>query len=50
MRWELAYPTFTAIVGLTARRLSCELGIVPLAPAGQIPGRAGSAEWEQGEA
>ena len=29
---ELAYPTFTAIVGLAARRIIRELGIVPLAP------------------
>lgn len=47
---ELAYPTFTAIVTIAARRLSRELGIIPLAPKGQIPGRTGSAEWERGEA
>jgi dihydrolipoamide dehydrogenase len=47
---ELAYPTFTAIVAIAARRLSRELGIIPLAPQGLIPGRAASAEWEQGEA
>ena len=47
---ELAYPTFTAIVGLTARRIIRELGIVPLAPQVQSLGRAYVAEWERGEA
>lgn len=47
---ELAYPTFTAIVGLAARRLSRELGIVPLSPHGQPQSRVGMAEWERGEA
>ena len=28
---ELAYPTFTAVVGLAARRISRTLGLVPLA-------------------
>ena len=46
---ELAYPTFTAIVGLTARRIIRELGIVPLAAQVQSHGRAYSAEWERGE-
>jgi pyruvate/2-oxoglutarate dehydrogenase complex dihydrolipoamide dehydrogenase (E3) component len=47
---ELAYPTFTAIVGLTARRIIRELGIVPLAPQVRSLGRAYVAEWERGEA
>ena len=47
---ELAYPTFTAIVGLAARRIIRELGIVPLAPQVQSLGRAYVAEWERGEA
>jgi hypothetical protein len=47
---ELAYPTFTAIVGLAARRLSRELGVIPLSPQGQIQSRMGIAEWERGEA
>jgi len=46
---ELAYPTFTAIVGLAARRIIRELGIVPLAPQVQSLGRAYVAEWERGE-
>jgi len=47
---ELAYPTFTAIVGLAARRLSRELGVIPLSPQGQTQSRMGIAEWERGEA
>ena len=47
---ELAYPTFTAIVGLAARRLSRELGVVPLSQQGQTQSRIGIAEWERGEA
>jgi dihydrolipoamide dehydrogenase len=47
---ELAYPTFTAIVGLAARRIIRELGIVPLAPQLHSLGRAYVAEWERGEA
>ncbi len=47
---ELAYPTFTAIVGLAARRIIRELGIVPLSPQVQSRGRAFTAEWERGEA
>jgi pyruvate/2-oxoglutarate dehydrogenase complex dihydrolipoamide dehydrogenase (E3) component len=47
---ELAYPTFTAIVGLAARWIIRELGIVPLAPQVQSLGRAYIAEWERSEA
>jgi dihydrolipoamide dehydrogenase len=47
---ELAYPTFTAIVGLTTRQIMRELGIVPLAPQVQSLGRTYIAEWERGEA
>ena len=46
---ELAYPTFTAIIGLAARKLVRDLGLTRLAPQwrvlGRTPGRA--AEWEQ---
>jgi pyruvate/2-oxoglutarate dehydrogenase complex dihydrolipoamide dehydrogenase (E3) component len=38
---ELAYPTFTAVVGLAARRLVRDLGLVPL-----VPERPRAAEWE----
>ena len=47
---ELAYPTFTSIVGLAARRIIRELGIVPLAPQVHSLGRVYAAEWERGEA
>jgi len=45
---ELAYPTFTAVVGLAARRISRALGLVPLAPATGSDGseRLRAAEWE----
>ena len=41
---ELAYPTFTAMVGLAARRITRILGLVPLARVGYERTRA--AEWE----
>ncbi|MBA2253563.1 MAG: NAD(P)/FAD-dependent oxidoreductase [Chloroflexi bacterium] len=47
---ELAYPTFTAIVGLAARQLVRELGVVPLAPAWRALAHPRAAEWEQSEA
>src|SRR5918992_15378 len=43
---ELAYPTFTAVVGLAARRISRSLGLVPLAPAEDGSERLRAAEWE----
>lgn len=42
---ELAYPTFTAIMGLAARQLVRELGLTPLVPAWRSLSRP--AEWEQ---
>lgn len=42
---ELAYPTFTAIIGLAARQIARDLGIIPLSPAWQTL-RKGAAEWE----
>ena len=45
---QIAYPTFTAILGLAARRLVAELGVTPLAPEwralarGPAGGRAGA--------
>jgi hypothetical protein len=44
---ELAYPTYTAIVGLAARRLVHELGVMPLAPQWRALGRGHAAEWER---
>ena len=43
---ELAYPTYTAIVGLAARQLVRELGLVPLAQEWRTL-RQHVAEWEQ---
>lgn len=44
---ELAYPTYSAIVGLAARNLVRELGVMPLAPEWRALGRAHFAEWER---
>lgn len=46
---ELAYPTFTAIVGLAARQLVRELGVVQLAPAWRALLHPRAAEWERRE-
>ncbi len=45
---ELAYPTFTAIIGLAARRLVRQLNLTPLAPVWRALRRveARPAEWE----
>ena len=45
---ELAYPTFTAVVGLAARRISRDLGLVPVAR--DTTSRPRAAEWEYREA
>jgi hypothetical protein len=41
---ELAYPTFTSVVGLAARRIVCELD--PASPRQRVPGSSDAAEWE----
>ncbi len=46
---ELAYPTFTAIVGLAARRIVRQLGSVSLSPNWRLLGDPGAAEWERRE-
>ena len=46
---ELAYPTYTAIVGLAARQLVRELGVMPLAPQWRALGRPHAAEWERSD-
>ncbi len=46
---EFAYPTFTAIVGLAARRILRELGLVATSPRWGIPERTLGAEWERGD-
>jgi pyruvate/2-oxoglutarate dehydrogenase complex dihydrolipoamide dehydrogenase (E3) component len=43
---EIAYPTYTAVVGLAARRLVNNLGVVPLAPEWRTSDKLISAEWE----
>jgi pyruvate/2-oxoglutarate dehydrogenase complex dihydrolipoamide dehydrogenase (E3) component len=47
---ELAYPTFTAIVGLAARRLVQALGVMPMASDWQALGSPLVAEYERSEA
>ena len=46
---ELAYPTFTAVVGLAARRIARELGLVPVASRWRSLGSPNLAEWERSE-
>ncbi|MDQ3791793.1 MAG: hypothetical protein M3341_03970, partial [Actinomycetota bacterium] len=44
---ELAYPTFTAVVGLAARRITRTLGLVPLALVGHEGNeQLRATEWE----
>lgn len=44
---ELAYPTYTAIIGLAARQITRDLGVVPLSPAWRNLQKV-AAEWELG--
>ncbi len=44
---QIAYPTFTAVVGLAARRIVHELGIRPLAPEWRTLDKQYLAEWER---
>jgi pyruvate/2-oxoglutarate dehydrogenase complex dihydrolipoamide dehydrogenase (E3) component len=46
---EIAYPTYSAVVGLAARKLVHELGVMPLAPEWRALGRPHAAEWERSE-
>ena len=46
---EIAYPTYTAIIGLAARRIIGELGVVPVAPQWRALGKEMLAEWERRE-
>jgi hypothetical protein len=43
---EFAYPTFTAVVGLAARSILRELGLVAVSPRWGIPERMLGVEWE----
>jgi len=45
---EIAYPTYIAIVGLAARRIVRDLGVMPLAVEWRILGKPHAAEWERG--
>ncbi|MES0360609.1 MAG: NAD(P)/FAD-dependent oxidoreductase [Anaerolineales bacterium] len=44
---ELAYPTYTAIIGLVARKLVHQLGVMPLSPQWRSMGKPYAAEWER---
>ena len=44
---EFSYPTYTAIVGLAARRIVYDLGVMPLAPQWRALGKTIAAEWER---
>jgi pyruvate/2-oxoglutarate dehydrogenase complex dihydrolipoamide dehydrogenase (E3) component len=44
---ELAYPTFSAIAGLAARRIVRQLGVIPLAPEWRALAKPHAAEWER---
>lgn len=44
---ELAYPTYSAIIGLAARQIVRELGIIPLAPIWRALAPLRAAEWER---
>ena len=46
---ELAYPTYTAILGLAARQLVRRLGVTPLAAKQRALLGMHAAEWERGE-
>jgi pyruvate/2-oxoglutarate dehydrogenase complex dihydrolipoamide dehydrogenase (E3) component len=47
---EIAYPTYTAILGLAARQVCRELGVVPLSSQWRALGQLRGAEWERSEA
>ena len=47
---EMAYPTYAAILGLAARQVCRELGLVPLSAQWRALGQLRGAEWERGEA
>lgn len=44
---ELAYPTYTAIIGLVARKIVHELGVMPFSPQLRSQGKPYAAEWER---
>ena len=44
---ELAYPTYTAIIGLVARKIVHQLGVMPFSPQLRSLGKPYAAEWER---
>lgn len=46
---EIAYPTYTAVVGLAARQIVRDLGVMPLAAQWRALGKPDIAEWERSE-
>jgi pyruvate/2-oxoglutarate dehydrogenase complex dihydrolipoamide dehydrogenase (E3) component len=44
---ELPYPTYTSIVGMAARRIAQQLGVMPLSPEWRLLGQGYLAEWER---
>jgi pyruvate/2-oxoglutarate dehydrogenase complex dihydrolipoamide dehydrogenase (E3) component len=46
---EIAYPTYTAVVGLAARQIVRQLGVMPLAAQWRALGKPHIAEWERSE-
>jgi hypothetical protein len=44
---QVAYPTYTAIIGLAARKIVRQLGVIPLAPEWRSLERRPVPEWEQ---
>jgi pyruvate/2-oxoglutarate dehydrogenase complex dihydrolipoamide dehydrogenase (E3) component len=46
---EIAYPTYTAVVGLAARQIVRVLGVMPLAAQWRALGKPHLAEWERSE-
>jgi pyruvate/2-oxoglutarate dehydrogenase complex dihydrolipoamide dehydrogenase (E3) component len=46
---EIAYPTYTAVVGLAARQIVRELGVMPLAAQWRALGQPHIAEWERSD-
>ena len=46
---EIAYPTYTAVVGLAARKIVQNLGVIPVAPQWRSLGKAPLAEWERSD-
>jgi pyruvate/2-oxoglutarate dehydrogenase complex dihydrolipoamide dehydrogenase (E3) component len=44
---ELAYPTYTGIIGLVARKIVHQLGVMPYSPQLRSLGKPFAAEWER---